>query len=80
MIGREGDKISRTYVLYLCCAPPQGDDEMSNRSSGTTYAYIDDQYNTVAKERKKKKGRERDKLRENEVYVSTRTYQAKEIY
>ena len=48
MIAREGDEISRTSPLYLCCAVrPQGDDEMSNRSSGTPYAYIHDQYNTA---------------------------------
>lgn len=52
MIAREGDEISRTSTPYLCCARrPQGDDEMSNRSSGTPYAcihvYIRDQYNTA---------------------------------
>ena len=58
MIAREGDKISRTSILYLYCrAPPQGDDEMSNRSPGTSTAHIDDQYNTVLAIGKKKNER-----------------------
>jgi len=60
IIAREGHKISCTYTLYLYDdAPLWGHDKMSNRSSGTFYAYIDDQYNTVQKgKREKKKKRE----------------------
>jgi hypothetical protein len=62
MIVREGHKISRTYTLYLYCrAPPQGNDKMSNRSSGTSY--IDDQRNRVGNKRERR-GEKRDKLRE----------------
>ena len=64
MIAREGHKISRIYILYLyCSAPLRGDDKMSNRSSGTSYAYIDDQCNTVAK-KKARKREEEEKNRE----------------
>jgi hypothetical protein len=67
MIAREGHKISRTYTLYLYYGVPlRGDDKMSNRSSGTVYAYIDDQFNTVAKEKAREEKKIRDKLRENE--------------
>jgi hypothetical protein len=66
MIAREGHKISCTYTLYLYDdAPLWGHDKMSNRSSGTFYAYIDDQYNTVAKEKAREEKKTRDKLREN---------------
>jgi hypothetical protein len=83
MIAREGHKISRIYIFYLYRdAPPQGDDKMSNRSSGTLYAYIDDQYNTMVKE---KEGEREEKNRETNyericVYMSIWAYQMKEIY
>lgn len=68
MIVREGHKISRICALYLYCrAPPQGDDKMSNRSSGTPCAHIDDQCNTVEKkERTKKKREKRTNCKTNE--------------
>lgn len=58
MIGRVGHKMSRIYTLYLeYGAPPQGDDKMSNRSSGSSYAYIDDQmqYDGKSETEKRKK-------------------------
>jgi hypothetical protein len=43
---------------------------MSNRSSGAAYAYIDDQYNTVAKEKKaKEEEKKRQIAREIRLYV-----------
>jgi len=43
---------------------------MSNRSSGTFYAYIDDQYNTLAKEKaREEKKNERQIARKTGVYV-----------
>lgn len=79
MIAREGREISRTYTFYLSSGAPQWiDDKMSNRSSGTLQAYIDD--------KKREKGREREK-KENERqiarkrgYMSIWTYQIKEMY
>jgi len=65
MIAREGHKISRTYILYLYYrAPLQGEDKMSNRSSGTLYAYIDDQYNTLTKEKARREKKKEKKMRE----------------
>jgi hypothetical protein len=70
MIVREGHKISRTYTLYLYCrASPQGNDKMSNRSSGTSY--IDDQRNRVGNKRERAKEEEKKRQigREISVYV-----------
>jgi hypothetical protein len=54
---------------------------MSNRSSGTLYAYIDDQYNTTVKEKARREEKKtRDKLRENVGYMSIWAYQTKEMY
>jgi hypothetical protein len=65
MIAREGHKISRTYILYLYYrAPLQGEDKMSNRSSGTLYAYIDDQYNTLTKEKARREKKKEKKMQE----------------
>lgn len=68
MIAREGHEISRTYTLYLWrSVPPQGDDKMSNRSSGTAYMHtlIINAIRGWKRNGEKRKW-ERDKLRENE--------------
>jgi hypothetical protein len=81
MIAREGHKISRTYTLYLYDdAPLRGDDKMSNRSSGTFYAYIDDQYNTVAKEKTRREKKNERQIARKRGYMSIWTYQIKEMY